>query len=268
MSNQLLAVLGLFEGPAPTRNVWFDGVVFGLVIGLLAMGVILIYRSTKVINFAVGNMGLPGATLFALLVINWGWPFWLALITCLLMGALIGAVIDLTVIWRLFDRPRVMLLVATVGLSQLMLGANLALPDVDTDAAQIRFPAAIGRSWDDIVGLTPTGPQVQILIAVPAVALALAYWLNRTTFGKAVTASADNPSLSRLAGISPRTVSTIVWTVGGFLATFSMILLSSGGPSTGVSNLGITTLNLALVAAVLGGMRSFTRAMVGGVVIG
>ena len=100
MSNQLLAVLGLFEGPAPTRNVWFDGVVFGLVIGLLAMGVILIYRSTKVINFAVGNMGLPGATLFALLVINWGWPFWLALITCLLMGALIGAVIDLTVIWR------------------------------------------------------------------------------------------------------------------------------------------------------------------------
>ena len=146
MSNQLLAVLGLFEGPAPTRNVWFDGVVFGLVIGLLAMGVILIYRSTKVINFAVGNMGLPGATLFALLVINWGWPFWLALITCLLMGALIGAVIDLTVIWRLFDRPRVMLLVATVGLSQLMLGANLALPDVDTDAAQIRFPAAIGLS--------------------------------------------------------------------------------------------------------------------------
>ena len=84
-------------------------------------------------------------------------------------GALIGAVIDLTVIWRLFDRPRVMLLVATVGLSQLMLGANLALPDVDTDAAQIRFPAAIGRSWDDIVGLTPTGPQVQIRIAVPAV---------------------------------------------------------------------------------------------------
>ena len=45
MSNQLLAVLGLFEGPAPTRNVWFDGVVFGLVIGLLAMGVILIYLS-------------------------------------------------------------------------------------------------------------------------------------------------------------------------------------------------------------------------------
>ena len=95
MSNQLLAVLGLFEGPAPTRNVWFDGVVFGLVIGLLAMGVILIYRSTKVINFAVGNMGLPGASLFALLVINWGWPFWPALIASLLVGALIGAQHDM-----------------------------------------------------------------------------------------------------------------------------------------------------------------------------
>ena len=270
MSGQLasvLGVLGLFEGPAPTRGVWYAGFVNGLVTGLLAMGIVLIYRSTKVINFAVGNMGLPGATLFALLVINWGWPFWPALIASLLVGALIGMVIDLTVVWRLFHRPRVILLVATVGLAQLLAAANQSLPSVTTEAAQIRFPTAVGSQWE-ILGLTVTGPQLQILIVVPTVALALAAWLNRTTFGKAVTASADNAALSRLAGISPRTVSTVVWTVGGFLATLSMILLSSGGPSTGVANLGALTLNLALAAAVIGGMTSFTRAMIGGVVIG
>ncbi len=264
----VLGVLGLFEGPAPTRGIWFTGFVNGLVTGLLAMGIVLIYRSTKVINFAVGNMGLPGATLFALLVINWDWPFWPALVVSLLVGALIGLAIELTVVWRLFDRPRVILLVATVGLAQLLAASNQALPSVDTADAQIRFPAAVGSQWNDVFGLTVTGSQLQILIVVPAIAAVLAYWLNRTTFGKAVTASADNAPLSRLAGISPRTVSTVVWTVGGFLATLSMILLSSGGPSTGVANLGAFTLNLALCAAVVGGMTSFTRAMVGGVVIG
>ncbi|MCH1434867.1 MAG: branched-chain amino acid ABC transporter permease, partial [Acidimicrobiales bacterium] len=267
MGSHVLGLLGLFEGPAPTRGVWYAGFVDGLVTGLLAMGIVLIYRSTKVINFAVGNMGLPGASLFALLMINWNWPFWPALITSLVLGALIGTVIDLVVVWRLFHRPRVILLVATVGLAQLLAAANQSLPNVDSDQAQIPFPTAVGSKWD-VFGLNVTGPDLQILVVVPAIAGLLALWLNRTTFGKAVTASADNAPLSRLAGISPRTVSTVVWTVGGFLATLSMILLSSGGPSTGVANLGALTLNLALCAAVIGGMTSFTRAMAGGVAIG
>ena len=69
----------IWEQP-PTRNVLFDSAVHGLNIGLLALGIVLTYRSTKVINFAVGNMGLPGATLFALLVVKWDWPFWPALV--------------------------------------------------------------------------------------------------------------------------------------------------------------------------------------------
>ena len=103
---------------------------------------------------------------------------------------------------------------------------------------------------------------------VPIITVGLALWLNRTTFGKAVTASADNAPLARLAGIRPRTVSTIVWVMSGLLATLTMSLLSSGGPTTGVQNLGYGTLNLALVAAVIAGMRSFPRAMLGGIFIG
>ena len=57
------------------------------------------------------------------------------------------------------------------------------------------------------------------------VAIALGWLMSRTTFGKAITASADNPDLSRLSGINPHMVSTVVWTIGGFLATLSMILL-------------------------------------------
>ncbi|MYE09120.1 MAG: hypothetical protein F4Y05_05895, partial [Acidimicrobiaceae bacterium] len=58
-----------------TRQLVFNGAVTGLVIGMLAMGIVLIYRSTRVINFAVGNLGLPAAGLFALMQIDWGFPF-------------------------------------------------------------------------------------------------------------------------------------------------------------------------------------------------
>ena len=72
---------------------------------MLAMGIVLIYRSTRVINFAVGNMGLVGATLLALLTVNWGVPFWLAAILALTAGTLFGLVMELIVVRRLFYAP-------------------------------------------------------------------------------------------------------------------------------------------------------------------
>ena len=274
------AVLGVWI----TNQVIFWGVINGLIFGLLAMGIVLIYRSTRVINFAVGNMGLPGAALFALMIINWGFPFWIALISCLVIGALIGAVVELVIVKRLFHRPRVVLLIATVGIAELMRAiVVLAYPDIE--GVQTSYPVAIGRIWEDSVswltslttwipgvaddtGLRVIGANVQVLIVVPLVALVLGLLVSKTVFGKAITASADNVDLSRLSGVNPHVVSTVVWTIGGFLATLSMILLSGGSAATGIENLGPYTLTNALAAAVIAGMRSFPRAMIGGIAIG
>ena len=92
-----MGVLGLVAQPAvlaawTTRQLWFDGLINGMVFGLLALGIVLVYRSTKVINLAVGNMGLPASGLLGLLVINYKWPFWIALIAAMLVGTLVGAV--------------------------------------------------------------------------------------------------------------------------------------------------------------------------------
>ena len=267
-----------------TNQVIFWGVVNGLIFGLLAMGIVLIYRSTRVINFAVGNMGLPGASLFALMMINWGFPFWVALVCCLLIGALIGAVVELVIVKRLFHRPRVVLLIATVGIAELMRAIVVsAYPDIEGE--QTTYPVAIGSIWEDSVswltslttwipgvaddeGLRVIGANLQVLIVVPLVALVLGLLVTKTVFGKAITASADNVDLSRLSGVNPHVVSTVVWTIGGFLATLSMILLSGGSAATGIENLGPYTLTNALAAAVIAGMRSFPRAMLGGVAIG
>src|SRR6478672_12074003 len=90
-----------------TSQLVFNGLIAGLEIGLLAMGIVLIYRSTRVINFAVGNMGLVGASLLALLVIEYDIPFWVAAFASLIVGTLFGTVMELVVIRRLFYAPRV-----------------------------------------------------------------------------------------------------------------------------------------------------------------
>ncbi|WP_420619035.1 ABC transporter permease subunit [Candidatus Poriferisocius sp.] len=252
-----------------TQQLAFDGVVNGLVTGLVAMGIVLIYRSTRVINFAVGNMGIISASMMALLMLNYGWPFWLALVVSLALGVLFAAAVELTVIRRLFKSPRVIVLVATVGIAQLAQLVVSQLPDIE--AAGQRYPVFIGSIWEDVwfTDIRVRGPQLTILIVVPLLAMLLGWLMNRTTFGKSVAASANNPELSRLSGINPKTVSTFVWVMAGLLASISMVMLSgSTGQIAGLANLGPQTLGKAMVAAVLAAMVSFPRAMLAGVLIG
>ena len=249
-----------------TRQLLFDGVVTGMVYGLVAMGIVLIYRSTRVINFAVTSLGFIGAGIFALLVAQYGVPFWIAAAVGLVLGVVYGAVIELLVIRRLFTAPRVIVLVATIGIAQLSLAILASFPAIDDRGA--RFPLPIG-AVREIADIRITGPSLTILIVVPLLAVGLGWLLNRTAIGKAVKASADNPDLARLAGISPKAVSTLVWAIAGGLATLSLSLLAgAAGSAQTLDNLGPSTLTRALAAAVLAGMASFPRAFFAGIVIG
>ncbi|MCH2438325.1 MAG: ATP-binding cassette domain-containing protein [Acidimicrobiales bacterium] len=251
-----------------TRQLWFDGVVNGMVLGLLALGVVLVYRSTRVINLAVGNMGLPATGLMALLVINYGFPYWVALPIALVVGIAVGALIERAVIRRLFDAPRVIVLVATIGIAQLMQAVLASYPDLERTRGQ-RFPAPLAFTWEDVLGLRITGPKLTILVVVPLLAVGLSWFLNRTVFGQTVQASATNADLARLSGIDPKMVQLFVWTIAGLLATISLLLLSANrGSIGGLSNLGPNTMARALAAAVIAGMVSFPRALAAGVAIG
>lgn len=251
-----------------TNQVIYSGIVAGLTSALVALGLVLIFRATKVINFAVGNMGLPAAGLLALMVINYDLGFWLSLVVSLVVGAAFAAAVELVVVRRLFRAPRVILLVATIGVAQLAQAVVRTFPDL-VSSRDSQFPVAVGTVWEDVGGLRVTGPDLTVLVVVPVLAVALGWFLNRTTFGRTVKASADNPDLARLSGISPKAVSTFVWVVGGLLSSVSIILLSGlAGSPTGIEDLGPSTLNRALAAAVIAGMVSFPRALAAGVVLG
>jgi ABC-type branched-subunit amino acid transport system ATPase component/ABC-type branched-subunit amino acid transport system permease subunit len=240
--------------------------VSGLIVGLLAMGVVLVYRATRVLNFAVGNIGLIGATLLSVLVVRYHTPFWVAAPLALVVGTAFAVLVEIAVIRRLFNSPRVIVLVATIGIAELALAVASAFPT--TGSTYTGYPVAISGTWT-VAGIQVTGAQLSVIVVVPLIAIALAMFLNRTTVGRTVQASADNPDLARLSAISPKLVSTLVWAIAGLVGTVALILVAGQGLSASqIAQLGPDTLAQALVAAVIAGLRSFPRAVVAGVGIG
>ncbi len=248
-----------------TKQVVFNGLINGLGIGLLAIGIVLIFRATRVINFAVGNMGVVAAGLLALMDVQYHVPFWVSLPVALTVGTVFAVIVELAVIRRLFNAPRVIVLVATIGISQLALTVATAYPSVSDGSA--RFPVPLGSTWS-VGGLQIGGPQISIIVVAPLAMLALSWFLARTDVGKTVKASASNSDLTRLSGVNPKLVSTMVWGIAGLLSSVALILVAGTTGTAGtITNFGPDTLVRALAAAVIGGMRSFRRTLVAAVVI-
>jgi ABC-type branched-subunit amino acid transport system ATPase component/ABC-type branched-subunit amino acid transport system permease subunit len=244
----------------------YDGVVQGLAIAVIAVGVVLVYRATRIINFAVGNMGVVGAVTLSLLVLQYHVPFWVALVIALAIGLAFGAAVEMTVIRRLKNAPRVVVLVATIGIAGLAQAISIEIPQPSDASAH--YPTAFSGTWI-LAGVNVRGADVGVLVLVPICVLALIWFLDRTVIGKTVKACASNPSLARLSGISPKWVSTMVWALAAALSTLSVVLIA-GQTSTaaGLATLGPQTLSEALAAAVIAGMRSFRVAVFAAVVIG
>ncbi|MEX1008744.1 MAG: branched-chain amino acid ABC transporter permease/ATP-binding protein [Acidimicrobiia bacterium] len=250
-----------------TSQIVFNGVIVGLVYALLAIGIVLVFRASGVINFAQGQFGAFGASLMAVLYVNEGMSFAITIPLAILSGALIGGLTELLVVRRLFSQPRLLLFVATVGVAQVILLLQLQFPQIDLP---VSYPTPIDDRWT-IGSLVVRGDQLVVLVAVPLIAGVLAFLLQRTRFGLAVRSAADNPGAASLSGIRVKRVSTQVWVLTGVLASVSALLagpvLNQRASDLSVA-LGPSLLLYALIAALVGGMESFPLAIVGGVLLG
>jgi ABC-type branched-subunit amino acid transport system ATPase component/ABC-type branched-subunit amino acid transport system permease subunit len=247
-------------------QVVLSGAMRGLAIGVLAVGVILIYRSCRVLNFALGELGALAAAVFVRLAVNWHWNYYAALGLMVAAGALLGAALELGIVRRLWRAPRVVLLVATIGAAQLLLFCQFVLPDI---ASYEAFPTAFERRWT-VGGVVVRSEHLVGLVVLPALVAALAWFLGRTRHGVAVRAAADNADAARLAGIGVKRVSTTVWALAGGLAAVATILSAplAGANVASTGELGPAVLLRAFAAAVIAGMASLPLALVAAVVLG
>jgi ABC-type branched-subunit amino acid transport system permease subunit len=247
-------------------SVVIEGAILGLNYGLLATGLVLIYRTNRVINFAQGQLGVVAAVFLVKLYYDYGINYWAALAASLVLAASVGALSEL-ILRRLFNRPRVMVMVATIGLSQVLFLFTL-FPFIRPKKLFRSFPVPVDWSFHIGTFLFPPG-EVLTLIVAPIVALGLAAFIRFSPWGLAMRASAENTESARLSGVWVRRTSTVAWTLAGGLSAFTAILASPTGQTSSLTEvLSPGLLLLALLAALIGGMVSLPVAFVAGIGLG
>jgi branched-chain amino acid transport system permease protein len=245
-----------------------QGVIFGTSYALLAMGLILIYRTTRIVNFAYGAMGaMPGSLTVGLFVAK-GWNYWVAIVLGLVVGAASGAAIDVLVIRRFARSSRLVLTVATIGLAQILGAIGLIIGvALGTDALIGNIETPISSSF--FVRPYPVRGDHLLMLGLAPVALsALGWFLLRTDAGRAVRAAAENQDRALLLGVPVRRLQTIVWAVAGALSTATFI---TKAPFTGVvpsALVGATAILPGLAVAVIARFQSLPVALAAGIGLG
>jgi ABC-type branched-subunit amino acid transport system ATPase component/ABC-type branched-subunit amino acid transport system permease subunit len=243
------------------------GLINGLIIGLLAVGFVLVYKANRFLNLAHAQLGALSAILLAKFCNDWHWNWWLAFTVCTAVGVVTGLVVErfLVAVVRRRSTSPVRLLILTIGVSDLLLALTF-LPGL-TPHSQAPYPQPF-TSHVEVGGVVLTGMSVLTVIAVPVLLLVLTIFLERTSLGRQIRAAASNPEAARLCGISTSRVSLIAWGIAGGLAALAAVL---NGPTTANFNaeaFGPYLLMLTLGAAAVGAFVSLPAAVLGGLALG
>jgi ABC-type branched-subunit amino acid transport system permease subunit len=246
-------------------SVVLEGAILGLDYGLLAVGLVLIYRTSRVVNFAQGQLGVVAAVFLVKLYYDFGFNYWVALVFAVVLAAAVSALSEL-LLRRLFNRSRVMVMVATIGLSQVLFLFTV-FPFIRPKKLYRAFPVPI--HWTFHVGtfLFSSG-DVMSLIVAPVVVIALAAFIRFSSWGLAMRAMAENSESARLSGVWVRRTSTVAWTLAGALSAVTAVLASPSQTSALTEVLSPDLLLLALLAALIGGMVSLPVAFIAGIGVG
>jgi branched-chain amino acid transport system permease protein len=245
-------------------EVLIGGLLSGVMYSLVAIGYVLIYKSSGVFNFAQGAM-VFFAALTTVGFIKLGVPFWFAVALSFVCMVLLGLFTEKVVLRPLVSQPEISLFMATIGLTffieglaQLMWGADvreLNIGITDEPIAWLMDAVGIGVSKFDLVAAGIAG----------ALVAALALFFQYTSVGRALRAVADDHQAALSIGIPLQNIWRVVWAVAGFVALVAGLLW---GARNGVQ-FALTFVALkALPVLIIGGFTSIPGAIVGGLIIG
>ena len=244
------------------------GVVMGSINALLAIGLVLVYRSSRIVNFAHGEAGGAAGVLTVTLIFQ-GVPYLLAVLAGLAAAGLIGFSIEAGVVRRFAGAPRLLLTVATIALAQILTFVSLVIPRLFTEQPLTQaFRTPLSRFQFDLFDVRFDGNHVMVVAFAVAVVIALTWFLNRTTYGIAIRAAAENGDRAALCGIPTKHLSTVVWIIAAALSASAFILQA---PIVGLkvgAVIGPGLLLRGLAAAVIGRMESLPVTIAAAVGIG
>jgi branched-chain amino acid transport system permease protein len=240
----------------------FQGFALGCIYALVALGFTVIYRASKVINFAQGSLLLVGAYLISVLATGLNLPFALAVIAAIALLAAAGALFQMTVLRRLLGQPVFVLVMITIGLSIVI---DAAIPAIFGGNARI-----LGDPWGasavNVGGVTFNWVRIWTVVCTVLI-LALYFVFDRfSRYGLAMRATAADEEAALAVGVPVRRVYALTWAIAGGVAAVGGLFLA-GFPNSVDPSLGNVSLR-AFPAIILGGLDSPPGAVVGGIAIG
>ncbi|HSP03910.1 MAG TPA: branched-chain amino acid ABC transporter permease [Acidimicrobiales bacterium] len=239
------------------------GTVNGAVYALIALSLVLVYRSSGIFNFAQAEFGTVAVYGAYFSFSYWGFPYVVAALFGVVCGIVAALLTERFVIRPLSQGPKVTLLVATAGIALLSIG--VAFWRTGDNALRFFDPLT---QWEGarVAGVQVSGQRMlTLLLLLVAVAALTAFF--RSPYGLAVLAASQDADASALVGLDVNRISMLVWGIAGTLGAFAGILLQGGNAFTPGA---ITSLALipGFTAAVIGGLTSLPGAVLGGMVIG
>ena len=237
------------------------GIREGAIYAGLALAIVIIYRSTRVINFAQGEMA-TFTTFIAWSLMNHGLSFWTAFPIVLAIAFTGGVAIERIVIRPVEDAPVLTIVIVTLGLALLLNG----LTSVIWGGANRQFHGPFSTRTIDVAGVPVSVQDIGIVLVSIGLVAVLALFFRFTKVGLALRAAAVNPDSSRLVGIRVGWTFALGWGIAAVLGAVAGMMIA---PVVFLDpNMMQTILLYAFAAAVLGGLDSPLGAVVGGILLG
>ena len=240
-----------------------SGLANGCVYGLIAMGFVLIYKATEAVNFAQGDFMMLGAfiTLGFTNAHYVGLPFWISCIFAIGIMGVLGYLLDMVILRRMFGQSQVAVVILTIALGFVIRFVAGAIWGHEAQSLESPIAGFDVRFGGLVLGLD----EIMVILVTLLMTILLYFFFGRTKLGVAMQASSQNQLAAYYMGIPVKRIHSMIWALSGIVAAIAGILLASKGsidPATGL--LGIK----AFAAAVIGGFGSLPGALLGGIIVG
>ena len=238
-----------------------DGLAVGSIYALVAVGLVMLVKSTGALNFAHGDFMMISTFVAYTLLVQFELPFWVALVGALAFAAVLGMVAERLVIRKLMKGPMSGIIMGTLGMAYILQGMAKIIWTDDI----FKFPEFFPGDYIKIGSASISPQSIGVIISALIIITSLYLFLNFTKVGTGLRALTQNKTAATLMGISVTKIYSISWALGGLLASFAGILLAPAlYLSTGMGGITFT----GIIAAIIGGFGNMFGAIIGGYLLG
>jgi len=247
-----------------------NGLANGAILSLAALGFVLIYKATEVINFAQGQFLVIGAFMVYNANVTWGLPWPLAVLVGIVAGILLGLAVERLILRRLVGESSLAVIMVTIGLASALFGIVLMTWGAEPKGPPKFVPSGTVRLFGDVAvaanRLWAVGVAVVVVGVAVVVMIAVGLFFQRSRHGVAMRAVADDQQAAMVQGISVNRIFAFAWALAGAAGCVGGLLLASINSNTGLELEGFAILVFPVV--ILGGLDSIMGTVVGGGIIG